>query len=59
MRSTGKEEEKDEINLQIQNLRSLELLSLKCFTNRGRKSTLGTSFQSHNPPFFFKLYFGF
>lgn len=37
MRSTGRQEEKDETNLQIQNLKSLTLLSLKYFTKTEKK----------------------
>lgn len=60
MRSTGRQEEKDETNLQIQNLKSLKLLSLKYFTKtEKKKSTLQTSFQSHNPPLFLNLILAF
>lgn len=38
MRSTGKQEEKDEINLQIQNIRNLKLLSLKYILLRKKEN---------------------
>lgn len=59
MRLTGKQEEKDEINLRNQNPRGHKLLLLKCILlKKKEKQHLKQDF-SHKLPFFFKLHAGF